>query len=763
MRRFFCLWMIFSSLVFSSSISDKKASFAEKNTSQNGDLIGFNERFFSIKKEMKELHDKANTLASSSQGGENDGVFAGILTQINTLRTEKFRMEEEWRQSAVQDGLQNGSSSALWDQEEISLSQLVMEYGSCDYLYVIPPEIATMKLHLYSNIPIPRQGWSDLLEAILHYNGLGLKKLGSFARQIYFLRNDLGIVDAIVCQRGQLLTISEDARICYVLLPPSEQARSVLQFFEKFSDLKQAFVYQFGGRIALLGKKNDVEKLLDFYDQVFAFGEGKIARVVGLTKISAKEMEKILAVFFNEGFDKGKASFSRAESENLGVFSLTQSNSLVLMGLKESVDRAEKIIRETQGQMEDPAEMVIHLYTCYHSDPIDLAKILEKVYNSLLTVGQDKKEGVVQKDKGSLEGFFATAPQQPAQDAAQQSSSTTIKIDHFIPDPKTGTILMTVRRDSLTRLKDLLKKLDIPKKMVQIEVLLFERRLSSENNYGLNLLRLGNKENGLAFASHWGGPPVEDNRFVKGLLRFFFTGKKCPYFPEFSIAYNFLLTQDDVQLNAAPSIITVNQTPATISIMEEMSINNGVIPFGAGSKVTTHFLEKSFTRAQYGINMVLTPIIHMPKDPEERGFVTLKTDIKIDTTTGNKDDRPVVDKRLIQNEVCVVDGETVIIGGLRRKSKQDSEEKVHFLGDLLGIGKLFGSTKLTNHDTEMFFFITPKIIYDPEVQMEKYRIEELKKRPGDRLEFLKKIDEARDKQKQEFFRKSLKTLFVNDR
>ncbi len=139
------------------------------------------------------------------------------------------------------------------------------------------------------------------------------------------------------------------------------------------------------------------------------------------------------------------------------------------------------------------------------------------------------------------------------------------------------------------------------------------------------------------------------------------------YIPHFDVAYNFLLTQDDIQLNAAPSIITVNQTPATISIMEELSINNGAAPINTSSGQIA--FEKSFSRTQYGINIVLTPTIHMPDEAgEEKGAVTLKTNISFDTTSKHdKTSSPNVDRRHIENEVRVIDGETVILGGLRRK------------------------------------------------------------------------------------------------
>ena len=63
---------------------------------------------------------------------------------------------------------------------------------------------------------------------------------------------------------------------------------------------------------------------------------------------------------------------------------------------------------------------------------------------------------------------------------------------NFIPDPKTGSIMLVVRKDTLDQIKDLIRKLDVPKRMVQIEVLLFEKRVKNKNNFGLNVLRMGN-------------------------------------------------------------------------------------------------------------------------------------------------------------------------------------------------------------------------------------------------------------------------------
>ena len=50
---------------------------------------------------------------------------------------------------------------------------------------------------------------------------------------------------------------------------------------------------------------------------------------------------------------------------------------------------------------------------------------------------------------------------------------------------------MVVEADILPKIKELIRKLDVSKRMVQIEALLFERRVHKQNNFGLNLLKIG--------------------------------------------------------------------------------------------------------------------------------------------------------------------------------------------------------------------------------------------------------------------------------
>src|SRR5262249_51564213 len=145
-----------------------------------------------------------------------------------------------------------------------------------------------------------------------------------------------------------------------------------------------------------------------------------------------------------------------------------------------------------------------------------------------------------------------------------------------------------------------------------------------------------------------------------GILEFLISRSKGSGIPAYDLAYQFMLGQDDVQINASPSVTTMNQTPATIAIVDEVSIDSG-----ADEKKNT-----IYTRAQFGIKIQITPTINMDEcvtDDDDRGFVTLDTDITFDTPKKSLNERPDVTRRHIKNHVRIADGETVILGGLRRK------------------------------------------------------------------------------------------------
>jgi general secretion pathway protein D len=724
-----------------------------------------------------QMDEKYELVNEYHKEGAKEEEYHELLKEVNQIRSEIQELEKEWHELAVIESKKEDEGYALWDQEETSLSQLIMEYGSNDYLYIVPPEMLSMKLHLHSGVPIPRESWSELLEVILSHNGIGVKQLNAYTRQLYILKQDLIAVDQILSNPRDLVYIPSKVRVAYVFSPPPERIKGVAQFFERFRDPKMTFIYQVGYKIAIISSKEEVEKLLSLYEAVWEKENEKLTKVLPLSRIKPEEMEKIVKAYFGDLTNKPRIGLTKGEGDDLIIFPLKSEGSLVFIGPKDMVERAERLVKETEGQIEDPMEMTVFWYTCRHSDPIDMAEVLEKVYASLIYSGIEGQKPKPESDP--LPPTHSLEPEPPPPqlspptygpppyasmvhpptavaatiEAQKEKSYTT----NFIPYPKTGSIMMVVRRDTLDKIKELIHKLDVPKKMVQIEVLLFEKRIKNENNFGLNILRLGSA----ATNSHETGIRYETSPGLahRGIFDFFiFRKKPNSFWPAFDIAYNFLMSQEDVRINAAPSVTTLNQTPAQISLVEEISIDMGAAPVDTNKGIS---YVPQFSRSQYGTTVVITPTIHDPEFPDdEKHFVTLETNITFDTikkTTQN--DRPPVSRRHIENHVRVVDGETVILGGLREKTAEDTSSKLPFLGELPGIGKFFGDSRMTDEKTEMFVFITPHIVFDGKEGLKQLRYDQLIKRPGDLPEFLERIQEAKMRKKERLFDNSLKLLF----
>ena len=79
--------------------------------------------------------------------------------------------------------------------------------------------------------------------------------------------------------------------------------------------------------------------------------------------------------------------------------------------------------------------------------------------------------------------------------------------------------------------------------------------------------------------------------------------------------------------------------------------------------------------------------------------------------------------------MLVNDMETIVIGGLRTSSLNDTTNKVPILGDIPILGRLFRSTEKNHNQRDLLIFITPTII-DGSTQAEAYRLAEMDQQFG---------------------------------
>ncbi len=744
----------------------------------------------------------ANALAQKTDSEALETLFKGYLEQISQVRKDIKELEDSWK--ILSQNANEQEEEGLWHQPDTSIGQLVIDYGSGDFIYLLPPEIASLKVHVSSQLSVPRAMWSEMLELILANYGIGVKQLNPFLRQLFFLRLNQADLVAILDDHDELKLTPPDSRICFVLQPHATELKRIFQFLEKFSPQEQMSIQVIGNNIVMVGYAREITEMMKIYDFISLPKHQQEYKIVALQKAQSEEIAKILqAIFEGDGFkffdqeggggkDNHLPFLSDGGGSGFKVLTLkSPAQSLFLLGKSEQIEKACQIIAEIETRVSEAQDKTVHWYACRHSEAEELADVLSQVYTKMIespdafSLGKngDKVEKSRRRSNKTTEEIInrtdndrlVVSPPKITPDATRKK--TFEKHENFIVDTKTNSIVMVVEANILPKLRELVKKLDVPKKMIQIDVLLFEKRVADNNTFGLNLLKMGTAASGKHRRStvwnqgsqekrkkhkkHHRDDDDRDNILgEKGVLQFIISRASHGIVPAFDLAYNFLLAQEDIQINANPTITTVNQVPAKIAIVDQISVNTGVVEIDT-TKATR--LKDSYSREEYGVIISITPTIHAKMDDDDEDndspkFIHLSTDLIFDTTRNNEHDRPDVTRRNIKNEVRVADGETVILGGLRRKTALDSAEMVPFLGELPGIGKLFSITRMEDASTEMFIFITPRIVPDKIDEFRKMRQEAITTRPGDVPEFLRELVEAREKEKRRLFEGSIKML-----
>jgi general secretion pathway protein D len=812
------------------TISEKKAGIGGGSSELSPEMQKF---LVEINKELKERQEDLlryqDAVLDLYHKNAPPDQYRQILVLINEVKENIRILQESWREMATKPGMQD-EGYALWHQPETTLEQLVIDYGSMEYVYLIPPEIGKIEVSVSSNIPIPQSSWGEMLEQILLQNGVGIKTLNPYLRQLYIVQQDLSSLRLITANPRDLEVYPSNTRVSFVLTPEPMDVKRIWYFLEKFVNHNSTVLQRIGRAILLVGEVEAVKELLKIYDFVTANKRELEYRAVPLYGVDAEEMAKILMAVFEELIEdaeveegttttttrdektrktssKSKRTVGKPNAINsLNVIALPKvAQAVFLIGTAEEIKKAVAIIEEVEGQVGEARDKSIFWYNVRHSDPEELAQVMQKIYMMMIQnrIGYEKTDEEISKEKDLQreierdrrmqeelqahekamaisqptyfsppfyqQGDYVVNPR-PIQAVGAEKKEYNVGRDNFIVDPKTGSLVMVIESDLIPKLKDVIKKLDVPKKMVQIEVMLFERIMRRQNAYGLNILKLGDIASNLnqsasAFHGDGSGSGVGnclDSLFSpcvgRGIFEFFYSDKHVPI----DFAYKFMMTQDNVFLNASPSVVTMNQTEATIAIKDERSILVGTTFPDATPGVVA---QDSFTRAQYGITITVTPTIHMGDEEDPFGdptnYVSLVSHINFDTFPPGQElsNQPLVNRREIINEVRIPDGQTVIIGGLRQKNTDDTVERIPFLGEIPGIGKLFSHTRLKDDDTELIIFLTPKIISDPAEDFARLRSEQLCLRPGDLPCFIWKLNEALDREKERVFQGFMSILF----
>ena len=188
-------------------------------------------------------------------------------------------------------------------------------------------------------------------------------------------------------------------------------------------------------------------------------------------------------------------------------------------------------------------------------------------------------------------------------------------------------------------------------------------------------------------------------------------------------------------LMSAPKVTVLSGKQAEITVAQELrfpqsygDIESTVSSGGSGSSSSavsiTAGTPDDFTTRNVGVEMSVTPNVAsdntislklQPRVTEFEGFVeyggpsiALSGETTAIVPAGFY--QPIFSTREISTEVTIYDGATVVMGGLTRDEIRSVNDKVPFLGDIPGLGRLFRSEGETRQKKNLLIFVTANLV-----------------------------------------------------
>ncbi|GAB5405537.1 MAG: hypothetical protein Aurels2KO_37680 [Aureliella sp.] len=254
--------------------------------------------------------------------------------------------------------------------------------------------------------------------------------------------------------------------------------------------------------------------------------------------------------------------------------------------------------------------------------------------------------------------------------------------------------------DNLQQIADALAQLDQPRPQVRIWALIYDAGIEDLNACGVNFSS-GVNGSGLAAA----GGPAHSAVFdavtapVAGPTNGVLTLSTINRLGSMTSVIQALDTSNDSRLLADPNVVVMNHEQAQIQIVTEVPYQQLTQGIEGGTIGTTEFREA-------GVTLVVTPHI------ADNNTIAMDVNPQFSLLTGftEGDNAPIIDRRETRTTVRIGHLQTLVLGGLRQRTRIVEKSGIPGLSKLPYLGTLFRFNRNTARESELIVFITPEII-----------------------------------------------------
>lgn len=296
-------------------------------------------------------------------------------------------------------------------------------------------------------------------------------------------------------------------------------------------------------------------------------------------------------------------------------------------------------------------------------------------------------------------------------------------------EPATNSIIITASEPLYRNLRHVIEQLDRRRTQVYIESLIAE--VSSTNaeelgiqwqglvgsgnqnvgfggtNYtnaagqvGSNIIGLGSNVNNILNPGNPSGVPIPP---APGLNLGLLTKFNGTY--GMSALITALATTQGTNILSTPNLITLDNEEARIVVGQNVPIITGSYAQTGSTSTVTPF--QTYTRQDVGLTLRVRPQV------SDNGIVKMQIYQEVSSIYNqNFASGIILNKRNIESNVLVDDGQIIVLGGLIEDKYNDGSSGVPFLKDIPIIGALFRSDAKTRTKTNLLVFMRPYILRD---------------------------------------------------
>ena len=371
----------------------------------------------------------------------------------------------------------------------------------------------------------------------------------------------------------------------------------------------------------------------------------------------------------------------------------------------EAVEPRDAALRAaTGGRDTTAAERRLFVYRLKHARAARLAGTLSSIFGGHGTAAEPSRltepslsEGLRQqrvlpmgaepKPQVNVEVTPARAPSLPGQ----------LRGDvQIVPEEATNALLVRAEPTDWDVIRQAIESLDLRPLQVLIEVLIAEVRRTSDFQVGTSG-RVGSDSSnaGTRVVGTLKGATAGD--FVLKLMRL---GRV-----DVDVALSALASSGRVRILSRPVLLAQNNQEAKILIGSERPFIQVFRSLPTDAAVRDQVVQYR----DVGTSLAILPTIN------DDGYVNLQVAQQVSTATAETQfGAPIISTREASTHLFVRDGQTVVIGGLVERQRDQTKSGIPFLKDLPLIGGLFGSVSDTKSNSELFVFLTPHVIASDE-------------------------------------------------